>query len=52
MSSFIVPRKTYHGLGSLENLKTVEGQKAVIVTGSGSMKKFGFLDKTINLLVA
>lgn len=51
MSSFIVPRKTYHGLGSLENLKTVEGQKAVIVTGSGSMKIFGFLDQTISLLM-
>lgn len=50
MSSFIVPRKTYHGLGSLENLKEVEGQKAVIVTGGGSMKRFGFLDKTIDLL--
>lgn len=50
MSSFIVPRKTYHGPGSLENLKEVEGQKAVIVTGGGSMKRFGFLDKTINFL--
>ena len=50
MSSFIVPRKTYHGPGSLENLKEVEGQKAVIVTGGGSMKRFGFLDKTIELL--
>ncbi len=50
MSSFIVPRKTYHGPGSLENLKDVEGKKAVIVTGGGSMKRFGFLDKTVNLL--
>lgn len=50
MSSFIVPRKTFHGLGSLENLKEIEGQKAVIVTGGGSMKRFGFLDKTIKLL--
>jgi alcohol dehydrogenase class IV len=50
MSSFIVPRQTYHGPGSLENLKEVGGQKAVIVTGGGSMKRFGFLDKTIDLL--
>ncbi|MDR4504409.1 MAG: iron-containing alcohol dehydrogenase [Candidatus Scalindua sp.] len=50
MSSFIVPRKIYHGLGSLENLKEVEGNKAVIVIGGGSIKRFGFLDKTINLL--
>ncbi|KHE94058.1 MAG: iron-containing alcohol dehydrogenase [Candidatus Scalindua rubra] len=50
MSSFIVPRKIYHGLGSLENLKEVEGSKAVIVIGGGSIKSSGFLDKTINLL--
>lgn len=50
MSSFIVPRKTYHGPGSLENLKGIEGKKAVIITGGGSMKRFGFLDKTVNLL--
>lgn len=50
MSSFVVPRTTHHGLGSIENLKTVKAHKAVIVTGSGSMKKFGFLDKTIGLL--
>ncbi|GAX60342.1 alcohol dehydrogenase, class IV [Candidatus Scalindua japonica] len=50
MSSFIVPRKIYHGLGSLENLKEVEGNKAVIVIGGGSIKSSGFLDKTINLL--
>jgi len=50
MSTFIIPRETYHGLGSLEKLKTIEGKKAVIVTGSGSMKKYGFLDTTISLL--
>ncbi|HVJ04311.1 MAG TPA: iron-containing alcohol dehydrogenase [Candidatus Saccharimonadales bacterium] len=50
MSSFIVPRTTYHGPGSIENLKTVKGTKAVIVTGAGSMKKFGFVDKAIALL--
>lgn len=50
MSTFIVPRETYHGLGSLENLKTIQGKKAVIVIGGGSMKKYGFLDKTISLL--
>ena len=50
MSSFIVPRTTYHGLGSLENLKDVKGEKAVIVLGGNSMKSTGFLDKTINIL--
>ena len=50
MASFIVPRHTYHGPGSLENLKEITGKKAVIVTGGSSMKRHGFLDKTIRLL--
>lgn len=50
MATFIVPRQVYHGFGSLENLKTVTGKKAVIVTGDASMEKTGFLDKTRDLL--
>jgi len=50
MAAFIVPRTIYHGLGSIENLKSVKGTKAVIVTGAGSMRKFGFIDKTVALL--
>lgn len=50
MGSFIVPRKTFHGIGSLENLKEVEGCKAVIVTGGSSMKESGVLDKAVGLL--
>ncbi len=50
MASFTVPRQTFHGPGSLESLKEVGGRKAVIVTGGGSMKRLGFLEKTINLL--
>nr|WP_320116635.1 iron-containing alcohol dehydrogenase [uncultured Desulfuromonas sp.] len=50
MASFTIPQKIYHGPGSLENLKETTGQKAVIVIGGGSMKRLGFLDKTINLL--
>lgn len=50
MASFTVPRQTFHGAGSLDNLKELSGQKAVIVTGGGSMKRFGFLEKTITLL--
>lgn len=50
MSSFIIPRKTFHGTGSIENLKEVKGKKAVIVTGNSSMKKTGYLDKTIDIL--
>jgi alcohol dehydrogenase class IV len=50
MSSFIVPRTIYHGLGCIDNLKSVKGTKAVIVTGAGSMRRLGFIDKTIALL--
>jgi len=50
MASFIIPREVYFGLGSLEKIKTIKARKAVIVTGGSSMKKTGFLDKTINYL--
>lgn len=50
MSSFIVPRVMYNGPGSLANLKSLKGNKAVIVTGSGSMRRLGFIDKTQALL--
>ena len=50
MACFTVPRQTYHGPGSLKNLKEVTGKKAVIIIGGGSMKREGFLDKTIALL--
>ena len=50
MGSFIVPRKIFHGIGGIKNLKEIKGKKAVIVTGNGSMKKAGYLDKVINIL--
>ncbi len=45
MARFTLPRDLYHGEGSLEVLKTLEGKKAFVVVGGGSMKRFGFLDK-------
>ena len=45
MARFTLPRDVYHGKGSLENLKSLKGKKAVIVVGGGSMKRFGFLDR-------
>lgn len=45
MARFTLPRDLYHGTGSLEALKTLEGKKAIICVGGGSMEKFGFLDK-------
>jgi alcohol dehydrogenase class IV len=50
MSRFTLPRDVYHGKDALEALKTLKGKKAIVVTGGGSMKKFGFLGKTVSYL--
>ncbi len=50
MQRFTNPRDIYHGKGALEALKTLEGKKAVICVGGGSMKRFGFLDRARNYL--
>lgn len=50
MARFTIPRDLYYGKGSLETLKTLEGKKAIVVVGGGSMKKFGFLDQTVAYL--
>ncbi|EHK2345070.1 iron-containing alcohol dehydrogenase [Clostridium perfringens] len=50
MARFTLPRDIYHGKDSLEVLKSLEGKKAFIVIGGGSMKRFGFLDKVFSYL--
>ncbi|RUR40386.1 iron-containing alcohol dehydrogenase [Clostridium perfringens] len=50
MARFTLPRDIYHGKDSLEVLKSLEGKKAFIVIGGGSMKRFGFLDKILSYL--
>lgn len=50
MARFTLPRDLYHGKGALEALKTLEGKKAIVCVGGGSMKKFGFLDKAVAYL--
>ncbi|MDO4621327.1 MAG: iron-containing alcohol dehydrogenase [Eubacteriales bacterium] len=50
MQRFTNPRDLYHGKGALEALKTLQGKKAVICVGGGSMKRFGFLDKAVGYL--
>ncbi len=50
MKRFTLPRDIYYGRGSLEQLKNIRGQKAVLVLGGGSMKKFGFADKALAYL--
>ncbi len=50
MARFTIPRDLYHGKDALDALKTLQGKKAIVVSGGGSMKRFGFLDKvTANL---
>jgi alcohol dehydrogenase YqhD (iron-dependent ADH family) len=43
MQRFTLPRDLYHGKGALEALKTLEGKKAIVCVGGGSMKRNGFL---------
>lgn len=50
MKRFTLPRDIYYGANSLEILKTIKGKKAIVVVGGGSMKRFGFLDKTVDYL--
>lgn len=50
MSRFTLPRDLYHGPNAIDCLKKLEGKRAIIVVGGGSMKRFGFLDKVINNL--
>ena len=50
MSRFTLPRDIYHGKGSLEALKTLEGKRAMVCVGGGSMKRGGFLDRAIEYL--
>ena len=50
MNRFTLPRDIYYGKDALEILKTLTGKKAIIVVGGGSMKRFGFLDKTVSYL--
>ena len=46
MARFTLPRDLYHGKGALEALKEFKGKRAMICVGGGSMKRFGFLDRT------
>lgn len=45
LGSFRIPRDVVFGENALNYLSTLEGEKAMLVTGGNSMKKFGFLEK-------
>ena len=46
---FTIPRDIYFGRGSLEMLKEIKGQKALIITGGSSMQKSGFFEQNEGL---
>ncbi|MGI5174240.1 iron-containing alcohol dehydrogenase [Treponema sp. OMZ 840] len=48
--NFSVPRQIIYGENAMDHLAQLKGKKAAIVTGGSSMKKFGFLDKAVELL--
>ena len=50
MARFTLPRDIYYGRNSLETLKTLEGRRAMVVVGGGSMRRFGFLDRAVGYL--
>ena len=50
MTRFTLPRDLYHGKGALEALKTLQGKKAIICVGGGSMKRNGFLQRAEDYL--
>lgn len=52
MARFTLPRDIYFGKGTIDELKTLSGKKAIVVVGGGSMKRFGFLDKVVENLQA
>lgn len=47
MFRFTLPRDLYFGENALDYLKQLEGKKAVLVLGGGSMRRFGFVDKVL-----
>lgn len=50
MARFSIPQNIYFGRGELAQLKNIEGKRAVLVLGGGSMRKFGFVDKVLGYL--
>ena len=50
MNTFAIPNEIKFSENSLEHLASLSGDKAVLVTGGNSMKKYGFLDKASEYL--
>ena len=41
MARFTLPRDVYFGEGTLEELKHLDGKRAIVVVGGGTMKGVG-----------
>ena len=50
MARFTLPRDVYFGQGTLEELKHLDGKRAIVVVGGGTMKRMGFLDRAVQYL--
>ena len=50
MGRFTIPRDVYHGEDALATLKTLEGKKAMVCYGGGSIERNGNLDKILSYL--
>jgi len=50
MSKLYVAGETFHGIGAIEELKNLKGNKAIIVCGKNSVKKSGVLDNALAYL--
>ena len=50
MAKLFGTKELFHGLGSLEELKQIKGNKAVIVIGGSSVRRNGSLDRVENIL--
>ncbi|MGD7009267.1 iron-containing alcohol dehydrogenase [Metabacillus sp. 84] len=50
MNRFTIPRDIFFGENALEKLKELEGKKAAVVIGGGSVKENGHLDKILSYL--
>lgn len=48
--NFSIPRDIVYGENALKKLSLLKGKKAAVVTGGSSMKKSGFLDKSVEYL--
>lgn len=50
MSKLYVAGETFHGVGAIEELKNLKGNRAIIVCGKNSVKKSGVLDNALTYL--